>query len=63
MSEDFPHEIVCRRNVLAPMMFAACSIQKTAYMSVDKLVTDGKSYTVNDLRKLPTELSPSKVGF
>ena len=62
MSEDYPREIVYRRNILAPIMFAARNLQKNAHMSVDKLVIDGITYTISDLEKLPAELSPSKVG-
>ena len=62
ISEDYPKEIVYRRNVLAPIMFAARGQQKNAHLSVDKLIIEGRVYTVNDLDKLPEDLSPCKIG-
>ena len=56
--QDFPSEIQARRQVFTPIIKAAHSsggIHK-ACMAMDKLILDGKTYTIDDLDKLPEEL-------
>jgi len=59
MSEDFPQEIQERCRILAPVMKKARDMGKTAFMNVDTLIIDSVKYTMSDISKLPTELSPA----
>ena len=61
--EDFPPEIVCRRRIFSTVLAAAYNLPEKykAFLSVDKLVLNGKAYNHNDLDKLPLELRPSTL--
>ena len=68
--EDFPEEIRERRKHLFPILNAAISyknedhpdFQFRARLSVDKLIINGSSYTVDTLSKLPERLRPDKTS-
>ena len=61
--EDFPPEIVQRRNMFSPTLTAAYkSPGNRAFLSGDKLVLNGKTYTHKDLDKLPVELRPRTLA-
>jgi ribA/ribD-fused uncharacterized protein len=62
LSEDFPKEIVSRRNMLAPIMFEARRQGSKASMVADKLIIDNNNYTVGTLGTLPASLDPFKVS-
>ena len=61
VTEDFPPEIVRRRKMFSPVLTAAYKLPTTykAFLSFDKLIVNGKSYTHNDLDKLQIEIRPS----
>ncbi len=60
LSEDFPKEIVSRRNMLAPIMFEAHRQRNRATMVVDIPKIENKTYTVDTLGTLPE--SPLKLS-
>jgi hypothetical protein len=62
MAEDFPDEIQNRRKILKPILQQAIKMKKRAYLVVDKLIIDQKTYTVDNLFALPDELSPVKLA-
>jgi ribA/ribD-fused uncharacterized protein len=70
VQEDFPKEVLDRRKILAPIMFAAKRRKLTAYMVVDKLhIITGEGdnkvtevYDINSLHKLPQSLDPKYVS-
>ena len=62
INEDFPIEIVNRRKTLYPIMKKARSLNKLANINRDRLIIDGKSYTVKTLKQLPPELDPAKLA-
>lgn len=62
MHEDFPQDIISRRNVLMPIMLEARRQNKYANLVADRLVIDHVNYTIHTLDKLPPELDPSKFG-
>ncbi len=53
MQEDFPHEIIAKRNQLAPVMFAARWKEMNAFLVADRLIIDGQLCTVDTLNNLP----------
>ena len=67
--EDFPLPIVAKRRQLSPICEAAFKYRDTfqptfrhkAWLAVDKLILDGKSYTVDTLHLLPEHLLPKNV--
>ena len=61
LAENFPPEIEKRRKILHPIMKAARSAEVRAFMSVDRLVVAGKSYTVDNLDSLPPKLDPKRL--
>lgn len=61
LSEDFPIEINQRRQLLDPIRKKAVSEGKLATLSVDRLIIDGRAYTVDMLDSLPTSLTPAEV--
>ncbi len=61
INEDFPVEITQHRRELEPIMREARRQGKQANISVDKLIIEGRSYTVDSLERLPEELSPARV--
>ena len=60
--EDFPVEVIQRRKMFSPVLTAAYRSNHKAHLSVDKLILDGKPYTVGDLDKLPQELQPNNLS-
>ena len=68
ISEDYPAEIQAIRRRLFPIMRAAQSeakesgITRKVSLSFDKLVLDGKVFTINDLHKLPKNLRPENIS-
>jgi len=62
MKEDFPKEIVTKRNILAHVMFEARRQNHKATMVADKLIIDGRSYFVATLDALPANLNLSTLG-
>jgi ribA/ribD-fused uncharacterized protein len=62
VSEDFPKEVVARRNSLVPIMFEARNQKLKAYLVADKLTIEENTYTVDDLNKLSDKFDFSKVG-
>ncbi len=61
MQEDFPRELIVKRNQLAPIMITARNQEMKAFMIADKVIINGKPYTVNNLNDLPDTLDPSKI--
>jgi len=64
LDEDFPEEIRNARHQLMPIMFAARRDGKRAIISVDRLIVDGKSYSLDQIKKLPEshELRPERIA-
>jgi len=66
--EDYPAEIQAARRRLYPIMRAAQSeardsgITRKVSLSLDKLILDGKVFTINDLHNLPTNLRPGNIS-
>lgn len=60
ISEDFPREIDERRNKLYPFMRAAKNLNKNAYLKIDKLVIDNKTFSVETICDIPKEYHPSQ---
>jgi len=63
MAEDFPFEIQNRRRMLKLILSRANELNGNdyGYLVSDKLVLDGKTYTVNNLQTLPEELQLKNV--
>ena len=59
IDEVFPWEINQKRMRLFPIVREAKQKGYNAGVNVDKLMLNGKAYTVDDLDKLPTNLYPS----
>ena len=72
VSEDFPPEIAARRKKLYPILDAAYRYRSPenpdgespykARIIVDKLMLNGKLYSVNELDTLPDPLKPANVA-
>ena len=61
IAEDFPLEIEQNRRILLPVFRHARTIESLkgkVSLKVDKLVIDGRTYTVDTLNKLPPSLNP-----
>jgi ribA/ribD-fused uncharacterized protein len=56
INEQFPAEIEKRRNILRPIVKLAKSKNMRAVLSRDKLVIDGKAYTVDTLDAIPLNI-------
>lgn len=67
VNEDYPDEWLDRRSLLRPILKRAKEIPKfqhKAKLVRDKLIIDGKPYTiepVNNLRELPPEIKPAET--
>ncbi len=59
MSEDFPKEIVSKRNALSPFRFEDRWQKLLAFLVAEKLMIEGKAYTFDTLDTLPA----SKAGI
>ena len=62
LEEDFPSEIDERRRTLLPIARAARLQNKKSTVNVDRLLIDGRSYTVETLSQLPDHLQPSRLA-
>ena len=62
IAEDFAPEVKERRQILKPVLRKAISMKKSAFLNVDQLVIDKKTYNVNNLSSLPQELNPAKLA-
>ena len=67
VEEDFPPDIDAKRRKLHPFMRAinkpvTGKQQNRASLWDDKLIVDGKHYTVETLDKLPTDISTEKLS-
>ena len=61
IAEDFPLEIEQNRRILLPVFRHARTIESfkgKVSLKADKLVIDGRTYTVDTLNKLPPSLNP-----
>lgn len=54
--EDFPKEIIARRNILLPYMQRARQLNHYAVLNGDRLFIDNRSYSVSSLNQLPPQL-------
>jgi hypothetical protein len=70
LAEDFPQDIQARRKVLYPIVDAAYNFhdpnkpdaQYRAHVQVDRLVLNGKTYTMDMLHQLPDQLQPVNIA-
>ena len=65
VNEDFPREIDERRKVLRPILKLAISsgnYKGKVSLRYDKLILNSKVYTMNNLRDLPSDVDPAKIG-
>jgi ribA/ribD-fused uncharacterized protein len=70
VSEDYPPEIQDRQKQLYPILDAAYKYRDatkpefrySGYIALDKLILNGKVYTIDTLCNLPTHLQPEKVA-
>ncbi len=62
LSEDFPVEIRKRREILNPIRKKAVSEDMRAFLTYDRLIIDGKSFTIDTLDELPPNLHPSEIA-
>jgi ribA/ribD-fused uncharacterized protein len=60
--EDFPEEVENRRSKLYPIFKAAKSQNHKVNLVADKLVLDGRRYTVSSLNTLPAHLQPKELA-
>lgn len=61
ISEDFPQEIMKKRSLLEAVCQKANSLGKEAFLSVDRMILNGKPHTVDQLKTLAPELHPEEV--
>jgi ribA/ribD-fused uncharacterized protein len=62
INEDFPDEIFERRRKLKPILSKALSLKMEAFLTVDKLIVEKKTYTVKNLDQLPAALNTRKLS-
>ena len=62
IAEDFADEVDERRKILKPVLRKAIELKKSAFLRVDKIVIEKKTYTVDNLSTLPQELNPAKLA-
>ena len=62
--EDFPPEILERRNMFKPILSAAFKSngRYKARLVVDKLLLNGKLYTTSEIPKIPEDLQPQNTS-
>ena len=65
ITEDFPEAVKSKRRTLFPVLKAAqrSPLVKQASLRVDKLVIDGKTFTVDTMANLPAHLQPEKTAI
>ena len=61
VNEDFPYEILQCRNILRPIL--KLGLQQEHYkgkikLSYDRLMVEGKAYTIANIHELPNDLNP-----
>ncbi len=62
VSEDFPWEIQECRKILRPVMTKARQEKRDAFINVDILILDGKTYTVDNIHAIPASLNPTNTA-
>lgn len=62
LKEDLPLDIIHRRSQLLPYLRRAKQQESRAFLSYDRLIVDGKTYTINTLATLPESLNPLDVA-
>lgn len=69
LENDFPPEIEERRKALKPVLIAAAKHKNeagekkyNAYLSTDRLIINGRQYTVENTQTLPTELKLENIS-
>jgi ribA/ribD-fused uncharacterized protein len=62
INEDFPQEIILKRQILLPILKKAKQLKKRCTLSGDKLIIESRTYTVNNLHMLPPELNPAEIA-
>ena len=65
VTEDFPVDIARKRNKMRPILKAASRFpeyEKNISMKNDKLVLNGKLFTVDDLQTLPEAINPRTLS-
>ena len=62
ITQDWPKEIEDRRRTLLPFMHRAHDARLKAWLIVDKLIVEGKSYTVDNIDTLPDIINPKKFS-
>ncbi len=62
VNEDFPWEIQERRKILRPVMTKARQNKRDAFIIVDRLILDGKTYTVDNIHSVPAALNPNSTA-
>ncbi len=62
LSEDFPQEIVKRRQILNSIRRKVVQEGKKASVSVDRLCIEGQIYTIDTLNNLPESLQLAEVS-
>lgn len=56
--EDFPQEVEAKRRELMPFFHAARHVRAKAKMSLDRLIINGTTYTVDNKEHIPPEYHP-----
>ena len=65
VTEDFPVDIARKRNKMRPILKAASRFpeyEKNISMKNEKLVLNGKLFTVDDLHTLPEAINPRTLS-
>ncbi len=64
INEDFPKIIQDKRCILRPIMQNARpkTLNMKAFLNVDTLVIEERTYNVDNIGKLPPELDPTKIA-
>ncbi len=60
--EYFLAEINGRHSVLLPIFHEARKLNKIVFLRVDRIVLEGKMYTVDTLSQLPNDIQPAKLA-
>ena len=62
LREDYPAEIQDQRRILYPIFLEARKLNMQPKLSVDKLYIGNKTYTVDSLENLPSDLHPETTS-
>ena len=65
VNEDFPYEILQHCNILRPIL--KLGLQQEHYkgkikLSYNRLMVEGKAYTITNVNELPNELNPRSIS-